>query len=126
MRKILLVAVTCLALLLGVSGATTAASAPNVGSLDYGTWVRFDGNWVMGDEISPNAHIRVWTMNGAHNHIGIGENSRNVAKICPPDHDHRMTYVRPTGVIINKDWGVCQDMTYAAEGTYLVYLDDRD
>lgn len=135
-RKIMTGLLMVLGLLVGGLTASTPATAQaqtvsqevtsDVAPMDYGTWVRFEGNWAMGDEISPNAHLRIWTMNGAYNHIGIGDNARNVAKVCPPDHDHRLAYVRPSGSIVDKNWGECQDMTYAASGTYKFYLEDRD
>lgn len=117
MKKIILSILTALALLAGGLGFAAPATSVEAGTQDYGTYVWYG---TCGGTGSCNGwHIRVWSMNGVEDRLLIGDTQRNVAKVCPADHQHRISYWRPDGSYVPvKGYGECQDMRFAAEGTY--------
>lgn len=109
-------------MLVGGAVASAPAQADTVGTLDYGTWIRFAG---IEQGISTNAHIRVWSMNGVENRLHLTERQRNAAKICPPSHDYSLLLIRPDSSGIYLGLGECRDLRWAAEGEWLVYLEEE-
>lgn len=123
-----LVAVSVLAGGLTISAPAQAAPVSqtvpaDVSPMDYGTYVHFAS--CGGASTCTNWHLRIWTMNGAHNYLFYGDTARNVLTVCPPDSEHALQYYRPngTGPVI-KAYGACQDMEWAATGTYQFGLTD--
>lgn len=130
MRKILLSLLAVAGLLLGglVSSAPATATPTasvvqsDVQPMSYGTSVFFlEGNCSTGCSVE-NWHIRVWTMNGAHNFLFLGQSARNVRDVCPPGANYRLMYERPSGGTVVKPYGACQDMEWAEQGMYLFVL----
>lgn len=125
MKKFLAAIVAALAILMGgLTGANTALASPaqadGASTMDYGTYVHYTQCATGSNELPcGNWHIRVWTMNGAHNYLFLGESARNVRDVCPADGNHRLVYWRPNGTgPVVKAMGACQDMEWASTGTY--------
>ncbi len=125
-KKFLAAMATLMLLVTGVGLATPAQAASvsqTASPMDYGTYVHFAS--CGGAPTCTNWHLRIWSMNGAHNYLFYSETARNVRDVCPPDDDHALQYYRPngTGPVI-KAYGACQDMEWAATGTYRFGLTD--
>lgn len=129
MKKIMAAfAALAMAILMGVTGAAPVSAAPQQasvqaeqnGTLDYGTYVQYTQCAASNGELPcGNWHIRIWSMNGAHNYLFLGETARNVRDVCPADSNHRLVYWRPNGTgPVTKAMGACQDMEWASTGTY--------
>lgn len=103
-----------------VPASAVPAVTQDVTPMGYGTYVRYfaQGCSSPGCEIG-NWHIRVWTMNGAHNFLWLGDSARNVRDVCPADSAHGISYFRPDGTgPVHKNRGQCQSMLHAQTGTY--------
>lgn len=126
MKHKILAALAALTMVItGLGFSTTTAQAvptriDQVSTMDYGTYVQYTQCGTSPGELPcGNWHIRIWTMNGAHNYLTLGETARNVRDVCPADSNHRLVYWRPNGTgPVTKAMGACQDMEWAATGTY--------
>ena len=121
MFKKFLAAMAVLMMLVAGFGAATAApaQADSVSTMDYGTYVRYESCSFDSGTSCTGWHIRVWTMNGAHNYLGLAEQARNVREVCPADNQHRIAYRRPNGVWVGPfSYGECRDFRYAVPGDY--------
>lgn len=124
-KKFLAAMAVLMMLVVGFGAATAPAQAApvsqSVSPMDYGTYVRYYG-CVSSSGSCTGWHIRVWTMNGAHNYLFQGERARNVRDVCPADSNHRIAYMRPgtTTWVGPFGYGECRDFQYAVEGQYEV------